>query len=206
MIGSDMPIIGTWKGPMQIDQEKVAEFIDEKGVEYLIDNVITRCPTHCISLKGKELVVDHDDCVRCMHCLNVMPKALKPGKEKGVTICLGAKRTLKIGDTMSSVIVPFMPLETEEDFKALTDLIDRIWEFWNDNAMDHERIGEFITRVGLATFIEGIGLEPDARMVSQTRTSPFIKFQELAPGHLEGEREKEPVVWNREPESTESSP
>jgi sulfite reductase alpha subunit len=203
MIGSDMPIIGTWKGPMQIDQEKVAEFIDQKGVEHLIDNVITRCPTRCISLKGKELVVDHENCVRC---LNVMPKALKPGKEKGVTICLGAKRTLKIGDTMSSVIVPFMPLETEEDFKNLTDLIDRIWEFWNDHAMDHERIGEFIARVGLGTFIEGIGLEPDARMVSQTRTSPFIKFEELAPGRLEGERAQEPVVWNREPESTESSP
>jgi sulfite reductase alpha subunit len=206
MIGSDMPIIGTWKGPMQIDQAKVAEFIDQKGVEHLIDNVITRCPTRCISLKGKELVVDHDNCVRCMHCINVMPKALKPGKEKGVTICLGAKRTLKIGDTMSSVIVPFMPLETEEDFKNLTDLIDRMWEFWNENGMDHERIGEFIARVGLGTFIEGIGLEPDARMVSQTRTSPYIKFEELARGRLEGEREQEPVVWNREPESTESSP
>ena len=34
MIGSDMPIIGTWRGPIQIDQAKVAEFIDEKGVEY----------------------------------------------------------------------------------------------------------------------------------------------------------------------------
>lgn len=206
MIGSDMPIIGTWKGPMQIDQAKVAEFIDQKGMEHLIDNVITRCPTRCISLKGKELVVDHENCVRCMHCLNVMPKALKPGKEKGVTICLGAKRTLKIGDTMSSVIVPFMPLETDEDFKNLTDLIDRIWEFWNENGMDHERIGEFIARVGLGTFIEGVGLEPDARMVSQTRTSPYIKFEELARGRLEGEREQGPVVWNREPESTESSP
>jgi len=205
MIGSDMPIIGTWRGPLQIDQAKVAEFIDEKGAEYVIDNVITRCPTHCISLKGKELKVDDEDCVRCMHCINVMHKALKPGKDKGVTICLGAKRTLKIGDTMSSVIVPFMKLESEEDFEKLTDLIDRIWEFWNDNAMDHERIGEFIARVGLAALVEGIGLEPDARMVQSTRTSPFIKFEELAPGRLEGEQKQEPPVWNREPEQTESS-
>jgi len=205
MISSDMPIMGTWRGPMQIDQAKVAEFIDEKGVETVIDNVITRCPTRCISLKGKELVVDHEDCVRCMHCINVMNKALKPGKEKGVTICLGAKRTLKIGDTMSSVIVPFMPLATEEDFEKLTDLIDRIWDFWNDNAMDHERIGEFISRVGLGTFVEGVGLEPDPRMVSETRTSPYIKFEELAPGSLEGEQKKEPQVWQREPESRESS-
>jgi sulfite reductase alpha subunit len=203
MLGSDMPIIGTWRGPMQIDQAKVAEFIDEKGVEYVIDNVITRCPTRCMSLKGKELVVDNEDCVRCMHCINVMHKALKPGKDKGVTICLGAKRTLKIGDTMSSVLVPFMKLETEEDYEKLADLIDRIWEFWNDNGMDHERIGEFINRVGLGTFLEGVGIEPDARMVDRPRTSPYIKFEELAPGRFKGEQKQEPPVWNREPESRE---
>ena len=71
--------------------------------------------------------------------------------------------------------------------------------------MDHERIGEFISRVGLGAFVEGIGLEPDPRMVSQTRTSPFIKFEELAPGRLEGEQKQEPSIWQREPESTESS-
>jgi sulfite reductase alpha subunit len=27
--------------------------------------------------------------VRCMHCLNVMPKALHPGDDKGVTILIG---------------------------------------------------------------------------------------------------------------------
>lgn len=204
MIGSDMPIIGTWRGPMQVDQAKVAEFMDEHGVEHVIDNVITRCPTNCISLKGKELVVDDENCVRCMHCINVMHRALKPGKDRGVTICLGAKRTLRIGDTMSSVIVPFMPLKSDEDFEKLTDLIDRMWEFWNDNGHDHERIGEFIARVGLGTFLEGVGIEPDPRMISSTRTSPFIKFEELAPGRLEGEQHREPKVWQKEPEASET--
>ncbi len=204
MLGSDMPIIGTWRGPMQVDQDKVAEFIDENGVEAVIDNVLTRCPTRCLSLKGKELVVDHENCVRCMHCINVMHKALKPGKDRGVTICLGAKRTLRIGDTMSSVIVPFMPLQSDEDFEALTDLIDRIWEFWNENANDHERVGEFIARVGLGTFLEGVGLKPDPRMVVNTRTSTFIKFEELAPRRLDGEQRQDPKVWEKEPEPREA--
>ena len=204
MLRSDMPIIGTWRGAMQIDQAKVAEFIDEKGIETVIDSVLTQCPTKCMSLKGKELVVDHEDCVRCMHCLNVMNKALKPGKDRGVTICLGAKRTLKIGDTMSSVMVPFMKMETEEDFEKLVDLVDRMWDFWNDNAMDHERIGEFIARVGLGTFIEGVGLKPDARMISRTRVSPYIKFEELAPAKMDGEQNQNPPVWNREAEATET--
>ena len=205
IIRSDMPIIGTWRGPMQVDQAKVAEFIDEKGMEFLIDNVLTRCPTNCLSVKGKELVVDNDDCVRCMHCINVMHKALKPGKDRGATMLVGGKRTLKIGDTMSSVLVPFMKLETDEDLTNLTDFIDRVWEFWNDNGMDHERIGEFIHRVGMSTFLDGVGLKADPRMISRPRTSPYIKFEELAPTRFGEEQSKNPQVWNREAESTEAA-
>ena len=72
--------------------------------------------------------------------------------------------------------------------------------------MDHERIGEFIARVGLGTFLEGAGIEPDPRMVATTRTSPYIRFEELAPSRLEGEHKEEPPVWQREPESRESAP
>ncbi|MBF0368134.1 MAG: dissimilatory-type sulfite reductase subunit alpha [Magnetococcales bacterium] len=204
---SDMPLMGTWRGPMQVNQEKVAEFIDDKGIKYLIDNVLTRCPTNCLSVDTdkKELLVDNDECVRCMHCINVMHKALKPGKDRGVTVLLGGKRTLIVGDTLGSVLVPFMKLETDEDLVALTDFIDRIWEFWNDNGMDHERIGEFIKRVGMATFLKGVGIEPDVQMVRAPRTSTYIKFEELAPGRFDGEQNQDPPVWNREVESTEAA-
>ena len=47
-----------------------------------------------------------------------MTKAIKPGDERGVTILLGGKRTLKIGDQMGTVIVPFLRLETDEDYEA----------------------------------------------------------------------------------------
>ncbi|MBF0108132.1 MAG: dissimilatory-type sulfite reductase subunit alpha [Magnetococcales bacterium] len=204
IVRSDMPIIGTWRGPMQVDQKKVAEFIDQKGMEYLIDNVLTRCPTRCLSVRGKELVVDNSDCVRCMHCINVMHKALKPGKDRGATILVGGKRTLKIGDTMGSVLVPFVKLETDEDRTNFTDFVEKVWEFWNDNGMDHERIGEFIYRIGMLTFLKGIDIEPDARMVSRPRTTSYIKFEELGPSRFEGERVQNPPVWNRESEGRET--
>ncbi|MBF0294745.1 MAG: dissimilatory-type sulfite reductase subunit alpha [Magnetococcales bacterium] len=205
MVRSDMPIIGTWRGPMQVDQEKVAEFIDAKGLEYLIDNVLTRCPTRCLSVKGKTLQVDNDNCVRCMHCINVMHHALKPGKDRGVTILIGGHRTLKIGDTMASVLVPFMKLETDEDLEKLVEFVERVWEFWNDNGMDHERVGEFIARVGMGTFLKGIGVEPDPRMIRQPRTTSYIKFEELAPPRMDGEGNKMPPVWNREAEAVETA-
>lgn len=205
IVRSDMPIIGTWRGPFQIDQQKVAEFIDDKGMEYLIDNVLTRCPTKCLSVKGKELILDNDDCVRCMHCINVMHKALKPGKDRGVTILVGGHRTLKIGDTMGSVLVPFMKLESDEDMVALTDFIDRVWEFWNDNGMDHERIGEFIYRVGMGTFLDGVGVKPEACMIRHPRVTSYIKFEELAPAKIDGEVKKPTQIWDREPEQLETA-
>ncbi len=200
---SDMPIIGTWRGPMQIDQAEVGSFIDEHGIEFVVDNVITRCPANCIHIKGKEIHVDDEDCVHCMHCINVMHRALAPGKDKGATILIGGKRTLKIGDTMSSVLVPFMKLETKEDWDKLCDLVERIWDFWVENGLEHERVGEFITRVGLGTFLEGIGIKPDARMVSQPRTNPYIKFEELSTPMFEGEKEENPPVLNKDVENME---
>ncbi|MBI5816604.1 MAG: dissimilatory-type sulfite reductase subunit alpha [Nitrospinae bacterium] len=202
---SDMPVIGTWRGPMQIDQEEVAKFIDKHGLDYTVNNVITRCPTQCMQLKGKSIEVDNGNCVHCMHCINVMNKALAPGKDRGATILIGGKRTLKIGDTMSSVLVPFMKLETPEDWRKLTALVERIWEFWGENGLEHERIGEFIERVGLGTLLENIGLEPNVEMVAHPRSNPYIKFEELAPGRMGGEPEEAPTVVNKETEGFEKA-
>ncbi|MDH5477650.1 MAG: sulfite reductase, dissimilatory-type subunit alpha, partial [Nitrospinota bacterium] len=202
---SDMPIIGTWKDDIRVDQKEVAAFVDEHGADFVQDNVISRCPTKCITLKKKKIEIDNKECVRCMHCINVMHKALRPGVEKGVTILLGGKRTLKIGDTMGVQLVPFMPLKTEEDYEKLYDLVERIWEFWGENAMDHERVGEFIARVGLGTFLEGVGIEPDARMIKAPRTTPYIKFEEITPGRMGGEAEEDPAVSNEEVEQMEKA-
>ena len=201
---SDMPIIGTWRGPMEIDQGEVAKFVDEHGADFVVDNVITRCPTECIHLRGKKIEVEDENCVHCMHCINVMHKALAVGKDKGVTILLGGKRTLKIGDTMGSVIIPFMKLETKDDWEKLGDFVDRLWDFWSDNGLEHERIGEFIARIGLGTFLDNMEIKPDPNMIRQPRTSPYIKFEELSTPLFEGEKEHNPPVMNKDIETTES--
>jgi sulfite reductase alpha subunit len=110
-----------------------------------------------------------------MHCLNVMNKALSPGDDKGVSILIGGKRTLKIGDLMGTVIVPFMPLNTEEDWEALEELSGNMIDFFAENALEHERVGEMIDRIGVVNFIEGLGLEVDPNMISQPRTNPYVR-------------------------------
>jgi sulfite reductase alpha subunit len=174
---SDMAVIGTWRDDIQVKQDEVQKFVQAKGREYVIDNVITRCPTKALKLKGDDtLEIDNRNCVRCMHCINVMTKALSPGKDRGVTILMGGKRTLKIGDLMGTVIVPFMHLDTDEDYEQLVELAKNAIDFWAENGLEHERCGEMIERIGLNNFLEGIGREVDANMISHPRTNPYIRM------------------------------
>jgi len=176
---SDFAVIGTWRDDMKVDQDEVKAFVSDKGRKYVIDNVITRCPTNALSLNDDDsLAVDNRNCVRCMHCINVMTKALSPGDDKGVTILLGGKRTLKIGDTMGTVIVPFMKLETEEDYEGLTELAENIIDFFADNALEHERTGEMIERIGLSNFLEGIDVDVDPNMMSEPRRSSYVRVDD----------------------------
>ncbi|NQV84366.1 MAG: sulfite reductase, dissimilatory-type subunit alpha, partial [Rhodospirillales bacterium] len=116
---------------------------------------------------------------RCMHCINVMTKALSPGDDKGVSVLLGGKRTLKIGDTMGSVIVPFMKLESDEDFEALEALAEKCIDFFAENALEHERIGETIDRIGLANFLSGVGVELDINMINHPRTNSYVRTDDF---------------------------
>lgn len=176
---SDFSIIGTWRDDMKVDQEAVAGYLESKGRQYLIDNVVARCPTNALSLSDDdELLVDNRNCVRCMHCLNVLPKALSPGDDKGVSILIGGKRTLKIGDLMGTMIVPFMKLETEEDYERLVELAEETIDFWAENGLEHERCGEMIERIGLVNFLEGIGVEVDPNMINEPRTSSYVRMDD----------------------------
>ena len=190
---SDMAIIGTWRDNMRSDEGLARQWFAGHGMNELVNNVVARCPTKAILLKevkelrsGPQLTtvqvsdthaleIDNRDCVRCMHCVNVMTGALAKGTDTGATILVGGKRTLKIGDLMGTVVVPFMPLKTDADYDALVDLGKRIIDFFAENALEHERTGEMIERIGLVNFLEGIEVEIDPNMVSTPRTNPYVR-------------------------------
>ncbi|MCK4743723.1 MAG: dissimilatory-type sulfite reductase subunit alpha [Sulfuriflexus sp.] len=174
---ADMAVIGTWRDDMKVDQDQVKAFVADKGRKYVVDNVVTRCPTNALSLNDDDtLNVDNRNCVRCMHCINVMTKALSVGDDKGVTILIGGKRTLKIGDLMGTVLIPFMKLENEDDYEKLTELAEEIIDFWAENGLEHERCGEMIDRIGLVNFLEGIDVEVDPNMIASARQSSYVRM------------------------------
>lgn len=170
---ADLSIIGTWKGDIQQDDAAVAEYA-ANGVNIQKD-VVDRCPTRCMEWDGQKLTIHNRECVRCMHCINVMPKALRPGQEKGATLLIGSKAPIVQGALLSSVLVPFVPEEELEE--TVKELISRVWEFWDEHGMNRERIGELIQRVGMANFLDAIGLDPAPEMIAAPRDNPYIFFR-----------------------------
>ena len=171
---ADMSIIGTWKDDIQVDQKEVAAYA-KNGTD--IDQEICRlCPSGCIAWDGKKLEINNAECVKCMHCINVMPKALRPGKERGATVLVGSKAPIIGGALLSAVLVPF--LEMKAPFDDLKELAEAIWELWGEHGKNRERIGEFIQRIGLGNFLDQIGLDPSPEMIAHPRTNPYIFFEE----------------------------
>ncbi len=174
---ADFAVIGTWRDDMKVDQAEVKAFVAKKGRKYVLDNVVSRCPSSSLALNDDDtLAVDNKSCVRCLHCVNVMTKALSPGDDKGVTVLIGGKRTLKIGDLMGTVIVPFMKLDTDEDYERIREMGQNTIDFFAENALEHERTGEMIERIGLVNFLEGIGIAVDPNMVTNPRQSSYVRL------------------------------
>ena len=76
---------------------------------------------------------------------------------------------------MLAVIKQIVKLETEEDWDYLVDLAERTIDFWADNALEHERCGEMIERIGLENFLDGIEEDVDVNMVAHPRESSYVR-------------------------------
>jgi len=171
---SDMSVIGTWKDDIQQDDAEVKAYV-EGGLD-IVNDVCMRCPTRCMQYKGDKLTIDNENCVRCMHCINAMPKALRPGKERGATILLGSKAPIVEGAMLSTVIVPFMKMD---DCTELWELAERIWDVWDEHGKNRERVGELMLRLGFGNFMEAIEVEPIPQMILHPRENPYIFYEEF---------------------------
>jgi sulfite reductase alpha subunit len=108
---ADFTIIGTWRDSIRIDQAAVKEYAS-KGLD--IENlIVAKCPGQALEYdaKSQKLSVKPEDCLRCMHCISKMTKAIRPGKETGATILIGGKAPILRGAFLSWVLVPFIKVE-----------------------------------------------------------------------------------------------
>lgn len=193
---SDCSIIGTWRDNIRVDREAVLAYVQgelvphagaqdpERGPFDIQAEVIDLCPSRCMGWDGAILKVRDEDCTRCMHCIRVMPRALRPGLDTGATILVGAKAPILKGAQLSSVIIPF--LEMAPPYTEFKEFLEKMLDFWMDNGKDRERLGEMIQRIGLPKFLKACELAPDPRMVNTPRYNPYIFYDPLeVPGGWE---------------------
>jgi len=186
---ADMSFIGTWKDDIRIDQEAVQAYIGGEiapnandhsdrdwGAFDIQKEVIGLCPTECMWMEGKKLMIETKECNRCMHCINVMPRALRIGKDTGLSILVGAKAPILDGAQMASMLVPFV--KVEEPYDEIKEVIEAIWDWWMEEGKNRERLGELMKRQGFQRLLEVTGLAPDPRMVQEPRSNPYIFWKE----------------------------
>ncbi len=193
---ADMSVIGVWKDDIRIDQAGVKAYAGGElkpragGSPYakldIKADVTDLCPTGCMSYDGKALKIDNKNCNHCMHCISLMPQALRIGTETGATLLLGSHAPILEGAQMSWVIVPFMEMEAPYD--EFMELVGNIHEWWSENGKNRERVGELMLRLGMRNFFQSVGLPPVAQTVRTPRANPFFfwhaeDFEAEAKGH-----------------------
>jgi sulfite reductase alpha subunit len=190
---SDIAVIGTWRDNIRTDEALAKKWFAKHGMDELVNDVVSRCPTKTFQVKeiGKlkkgehistvavsdthGVEINNQDCVRCMHCINVMTGALAPGKDSGASVLVGGKSHLKIGGLMGTVVIPFMKLDTEESVEKLVDFAQRHIDFFAENALEHERSGEMIERIGLSNYLDAMEIDVDPAMVNSPRMNPYVR-------------------------------
>ncbi len=190
---SDMSFIGTWRDNIKIDQDAVNKYIEQdpaypsnagahKGKDWgpfdIEKEVIGLCPTECMKMNGKELVIDDSNCTRCMHCINTMPRALKIGDDRGLSILVGAKAPILDGAQMGSLLVPFVKVNADNDYEEITEVIENVWDWWMEEGKNRERLGELIMRQGFQKLLEVTGIKAQPQHVAYPRTNPYIFWKE----------------------------
>ena len=187
---SDMSYIGTWRDDIRIDQEAVQAYIEGEivpnggahsgrdwGKFDIQREVINLCPTRCMCMDNGKLVIDNKECNRCMHCINTMPRALRPGTDTGVSILFGAKAPILEGAQMSMVTIPFMKTEPPYD-NIKEKIVEPIWDWWMEEGKNRERLGELIQRQSVQKLCEVLGIPSMPQMVKEPRSNPYIFWKE----------------------------
>ena len=199
MARSDFALVGIWKDDIRIDDSAVKAYVGGEiaanagahsgrdwGAFDIEAEVVDRCPTRCMSWNGSRLSIDNRECTRCMHCINVMPRALRIGNERGASILVGAKAPVLDGAQMGSLLVPFV--EVAPPYNEVKGIIEKIWDWWMEDGKNRERLGETIRRLSFQRLLEVVGVAPQAAHVKEPRHNPFMFFKE----------EEVPGGWNRD--------
>jgi sulfite reductase beta subunit len=149
---SDIAILGVHTRAPKIDHENLPKMCE-------IPSVVSACPTGAIrpaTVDGSQSVeVIEEQCMYCGNCFTVCPAMkINNAKTDGISIWVGGKvSNARSEPKFSKLAVPFLP-NNPPRWPEVVNAVANIVTVYAEHARKHERMGEWIERVGWPRFFE----------------------------------------------------
>jgi len=176
---SDIAIVAVHRKPPVVDDENVPKLCE-------IPTTVASCPTAAIrpNPKTKSIIINEERCMYCGNCFTVCPPiSIHNPEEDGVAVVVGGKvSNLRSNPKFSKLAIPFFYNDPPR-WPKVVQAVKNILETYAKHARKHERVGEWIERIGWERFFSLTGIEftfqhiDDFTFARDTfRTSAAFKF------------------------------
>jgi sulfite reductase beta subunit len=149
---SDIAVLGIHTRPPRIDHNDLPKICE-------VPTLVSSCPTGAIrpaTVDGKASVeVEDEQCMYCGNCYTVCP-AMKINNPKtdGISIWVGGKVSNARHEPMfSKLAIPFLP-NNPPRWPEVVGAVVKLVDLYAKNARKHERMGEWIERIGWPRFFK----------------------------------------------------
>jgi len=151
---SDIAILGIHRKPPKVNEATI-------GNQCEIPTTIASCPTGAISPNpaAKSVKIKEDRCMYCGNCYTMCPSLpLADATGDGISIWVGGKVSNARGPArMSKLAIPFLP-NNPPRWPEVVKAVKHLVEVYAKDARKHERVGEWIERIGWERFFKITGI------------------------------------------------
>jgi sulfite reductase beta subunit len=152
---SDIAVVAVHRKVPVVDHENVPKLCE-------IPTTVASCPTSAIrpNPKTKSIIINEEKCMYCGNCFTVCPPIeIHNPDYDGVAIVVGGKvGSLRSDPKFSKLAIPFFDNDPPR-WPKVTAAIKNILETYAKHARKHERVGEWIERIGWEEFFKLTGIE-----------------------------------------------
>jgi sulfite reductase beta subunit len=165
---SDIALLGIHRTAPKPDHSRLHNVCE-------IPTTVASCPTGAIrpDPKNKSVTINEERCMYCGNCYTVCPALpLADAQNDGISIWVGGKvSNARSAPMFSRLVIPFLPNNPPrwpETVAAVKNIVDT----YAKHARKHERVGEWIGRIGWERFFRLTGIEFTDKHIDDFNLAP----------------------------------
>ncbi len=153
---SDIAVLGVHTKAPTIDHEELPKVCE-------VPTLVSSCPTGAIrpaTVDGNASVeIEEEQCMYCGNCYTVCPSVkINNAESDGISIWVGGKvSNARSEPKFSKLAIPYLP-NNPPRWPEVVEAVVNIVNVYAQNAKKHERLGEWIDRIGWPRFFELTGI------------------------------------------------